>query len=134
DYIEYQNFIAAEKTKHSILDTYIDDFSKYSPKQGESRLRLVFSKLSSQIGKKFKYSNISSHDKSTAISESLTQLTLAKIAHPVYHSACNGIPLGAEINEKFFKVLFLDVGLSATQLGLSFLDLLHQEEIVLQNS
>jgi len=133
-YLEHRDFIAAEKVKHSILDTYVDDFAKYAKRTAETRLRLVFTRLSTQIGKKFKYSNISPHDKSTTIAAALTQLTYAKIAYPVYHSACNGIPLGAEINAKVFKVLFLDVGLCATQLGLSYLDVLHQEEIDLRNS
>ena len=39
------------------------------------------------------------------------------------HSAANAAPLAAEANERRSKVLFLDIGLVSTALGLSILDL-----------
>ncbi len=35
------------------------------------------------------------------------------------HTSGNGLPLGAESNEKFFKILLIDIGLVSVQLGLS---------------
>ena len=46
-------------------------------------------------------------------------LTHAKVCSRILHTAGNGLPLGAESNEKFFKALMLDIGLTAAQLGLS---------------
>ena len=46
-------------------------------------------------------------------------LSLAKICCKVTHAAGNGIPLGAESNEKFQKVILLDIGLVSSQLGLT---------------
>ena len=37
---------------------------------------------------------------------------------PVVHTAANGIPLGAEINDKFIKYIFLDSGLLLRLLGM----------------
>lgn len=133
-YSEKKDFLAVEKIKHSILDTYVDDFSKYATKAEQNRLRALFNKAPNLIGKKFKYSHISPNEKSTLLGHALSQLRLARVVHCVYHSAANGVPLGAEINEKKFKVLFLDVGLVATSLGLSYLDVVDQQEIALINS
>ena len=43
----------------------------------------------------------------------------AKVCSRVAHSAGNGLPLGAESNEKFFKALMVDIGLISVQLGIS---------------
>ena len=42
----------------------------------------------------------------------------AGLIRPVIHTAANGVPLGAETNEKFVKYLFLDSGLLLRLLGL----------------
>ena len=42
----------------------------------------------------------------------LNQLTLARVISKVLRSAANGLPLSAEENDKFFKLLFLDTGAS----------------------
>lgn len=47
---------------------------------------------------------------------------------PVTHTAANDIPLGAEINEKFRKFLFLDVGLMQSSLGIQPMDILITNE------
>lgn len=134
EYVHHQNFMASEKVKHSILNTYVDDFSKYSSGSELERLRNIFIKLPSLIGTKFKYTKIDPDIKSTVIANSLAKLALARVAYCVYHTAANGVPLGVEINEKIFKVLFLDVGLASTRLGLSVLDLQDDQEIFLINS
>lgn len=45
-------------------------------------------------------------------------LTDAGLIKPVVHTAANGVPLGAETNDKFVKYLFLDSGLLLRLLGL----------------
>ena len=45
-------------------------------------------------------------------------MCLARIITKVFHSHANGIPLAAEKNERFFKMMLLDVGLLLTQLSL----------------
>lgn len=121
-YVTQQDFLAIDRIKRSILETYQDDFSKYCKNKEENRIRDVFEKIPLFIGKKIKYSEINPSFKSTLILSALKKLNLSKVIHLVYHSASNGVPLGAEINEKIFKPLFLDVGLLAKQVNLSLLD------------
>ncbi len=127
NYVSNRDFMSVERVKHSILETYQDDFAKYG--SSENMLRSIFEKISGLITKKIKYSEINPHIKSNVVSKNINQLATAKVITKIYHSACNGIPLGAQINEKIFKLIFLDVGLLSTQLGLSYLDLHNIDEL-----
>jgi len=55
------------------------------------------------------------------------------LVNKIHHSSGNGIPLGAEINHRKFKTIFLDVGLMATICGVNFLDLTKAEDVLLVN-
>lgn len=132
-YQQTNNFIEPERIKQIILSTYKDDFAKYTTAITNNHLRLVFAKIAPLIAKQLKYSQISKEERAATIAQALELLRLAKIIYPVYHSACNGIPLGAEINSNFYKLLFLDIGLLTTQLGLTFLDLTAITEVTLIN-
>ena len=132
-YVVQRDFMEVERTKNTILSTYQDDFSKYCKDKEELRLRDVFERISQFISQKVQYSKILPDVRSMYIALALKKLTLAKVIYLVKHSACNGVPLGAEINDKIFKILFLDIGLLSTQLKLSFLDLNAIEELIFVN-
>jgi hypothetical protein len=51
----------------------------------------------------------------------------------VYSTAANGVPLGAEINEKFSKIIFVDVGLCSASLELSLTKITAVEDLTLIN-
>lgn len=53
------------------------------------------------------------------LSKALDLLCLAQVCHRVYHSHAEGLPLGAQIKKNYFKVLFLDFGLSHSMQGLN---------------
>ena len=133
-YLLHHDIQDSEKVKHSILNTYQDDFSKYTTASNQEYIRLVFNKLPLFIGKKIKYSHFSHQVKSRVIADALEKLSLARVVHLIYHSASNGIPLGAEINSKAFKAIFLDVGLLITRLGINLLSLQKVDELTLINS
>ena len=50
------------------------------------------------------------------------------------HSSANGVPLGAEADDRSFKVPFLDVGLLCRSCGLSVLDLERVEDLMMVNA
>ena len=58
---------------------------------------------------------------------------MARVAYKVHHTSANGVPLGAEANDRVFKTLYMDVGLMCTALHISLLDL-GKEELSLVNS
>lgn len=124
----------AIREHENILQTYEDDFSKYRKRIYPLRLRKVFRRLPAIIGRKLKYVNVDPGEKSRDLAESLHLLELARIYYPVRHSSGNGVPLGAEVKERDFKPLFLDVGLVATSLGLNLSSLQMADTILLVNN
>lgn len=121
-----------EAVKQNILATYEDDFSKYRHRVSDLRLRKVFQKIPRLIGEKLKYVHIDPLERAKDLSLALELLCTARVGHRVYHSSSNGVPLGAEINEKFFKLLFLDVGLASSVCGLNRLNF-EKEDVNLVN-
>ena len=116
------SLLAVEAEKQSILETFTDDFGKYAGKADPERLRKVFTRIPLLIGQRLKYVNIDRHDQARNLAHALTLLCRALVLFRVHHTAANGIPLRAEIEEKITKPLFLDVGLMCSACGLNLLD------------
>lgn len=132
-YLKSHSWQKCDSVKHSLLLTFQDDFSKYKRRVDHRRLLLVFKKLPVLAGQKFKYVNVDRGERSKGLAVALDMLCHAKVAYRVFHSSCSGIPLGATVNEKKFKVLFLDVGLMSTATGLNLLDYEKAGDVMMVN-
>lgn len=128
-----ESWEGCDAVKRSILSTYEDDFSKYRKRIPDLRLRKVFHQMPRLVGEKLKFVNIDPLERAKDLSLALDLLCMARVGHRVYHSSANGVPLGAEIDQKFFKLLFLDVGLANSVCGLSRLDFKKSEDLNLVN-
>jgi predicted AAA+ superfamily ATPase len=133
-YIASDNFMSVERSKRSLLLAYQEDFAKYASLAEQDRLRLIFNKIPRMLGEKFKYSHIDPEQKSTLLKTALHHLSLARIVHVVPHTDANGLPLGAEVNEKHFKTYFLDIGLTSSALDLNILSFEENQDFTLVNS
>ena len=133
-YVETGSFYESEIVKESILGTYEDDFNKYASRVNHLLILNLFKKLPMIVGKKFKYVTIDRNERAQNIAKALHMLELAKITYRVKHSACNGVPLGSQVNEKKFKLIFLDVGLMAGACGLNMIDIEHVDDLMMINS
>jgi len=102
----------------SIIDTYREDFPKYIGSRSLSRINSVFNYAARNIGNKVKYSNFASDEQSKTIRKDIELLCQARVLTKVTHSHCSGIPLQADLEEKIYKLLFLDVGLMNAICGL----------------
>lgn len=109
---------------NDILDTYQDDFKKYKTRISPLLLSQTLKSVVLQAGGEFVYAQVSNTADGTSVKEALSLLTLAGLVTPVVHTAANGLPLGAEVNEKFRKFLFLDIGLMQSLLGIQAKDVL----------
>lgn len=122
-FVEENAFPEVTNVHRSIADTYQDDFSKYARKQDLVLMQKVFRQVPRIIGQKVKYSNVSREDKSGKVKTVIDLLVKARICHQVFHSHCSGIPLLSEINENVYKLLFMDVGMTAHLTGLDWIAL-----------
>ena len=110
-----------------------DDFSKYHKRVPESRIREVFASIVEQAGAKFVYSNVVANASLPQIKEALDSLVMAGLAYPVCHTSSNGLPLGAQIDPKKFKMLLYDTGIFQHILGLNIREYLVVEEMDVVN-
>ena len=132
-YLNTNSWQECELIKHSLLSTFQDDFSKYGRRVKHQRLQLLFKKIPLLAGQKFKYVNVDPNERSGDLAKALELLCYARVAYRVHHSSCSGIPLGATIDAKKFKVLFLDVGLMSTATGLNLLDYERAKDVMVVN-
>lgn len=96
-------------------------------------MRLAFP-FQLQLGKKFVCSRVDPEEKDLSLRNGLELLLLARVAHKVQSSYCNGVPLHAQVDEKTFKVFFVDVGLVNAMSGFTLNDLAKLSEITQVNS
>ena len=125
---------AVNQIHFDLLATYRDDFAKYSGRLTIDRLEDVMSSVPRQLGKKFVYKDANSEVGTAPLKQALDLLVKARICHRIVASSANGLPLGAEADEKFSKVIMLDCGLCGASLGLSLHQLTAISEISLINS
>lgn len=122
-YAQSRDFAEVARVQHSIVATYRDDFNKYSQGSLKHRVQLVFDRLPSMVGRKFKYAQVSNEHRAAELDAALQHLCMARVAVRVTHSSSNGVPLGAETNPRVFKTLYMDIGLMCAALHLNVLDL-----------
>lgn len=122
----------AEIIQTSLLNTYRLDFGKYATKIEYKYLQPIFDKIPSLIAENFKYVNVDPEVRSRDIKHALEILQHAGLINIIYHTAASGIPLTAQINERKFKILFLDVGL-ITRAGRLESELLLNNDLLLIN-
>lgn len=114
DYNECMNELS------DIQQSYYDDFPKYKDKINTELLRNTLQSVIVQTGKKFVFSRVPGGFSSDEVKKALSMLSDAGIINKVSHTAANGLPLGAEVNEKFVKYNYLDTGLLLRILDLDF--------------
>jgi uncharacterized protein len=105
--------------QQDLMNTYRDDFAKYRGRIAIEKLDEVFILVPKMLGKKFVFSKINKAYQPGLIKQILNLLEQSRVCHRVFGCSANGVPLAAEIKEKNFKEIFLDVGLCSAALGLS---------------
>ncbi len=110
-WVDGRNYLKCAEIQEDIQQTYFDDFSKYSSKVSPELLRATLQSVISQNGGKFIFTRGLESYKIAEVKEALQMLNRAGLIHEVSMTSANGLPLGAEINPKFKKYIFIDTGL-----------------------
>jgi predicted AAA+ superfamily ATPase len=99
------------EVQSEILDSYRDDFSKYTPRTDPRCLDAVLLSVAKSVGEQLKYTRLNETHTGPTNRKAFDLLTQARIVHKI--AACNpsGLPLGATANPQKFKGVFLDIGL-----------------------
>lgn len=110
-YMQRPDLQDVQTLQASIIATFRNDFGHYSDWANPKHLQLCFDKIPQLIGQKIKYNKIDPDIRSRELKEALKVLEDTSIIHRVQATAATGLPLNAVVNEKKFKLNFIDIGL-----------------------
>lgn len=132
-YCEDGNLLECQNLLSELVLSFRDDFAKYRNKVPSSRIDATFRSIAEQGLGKFVYNRVDTDATTPQIKAAVETLVLAGLVYPVTHSSANGIPLGAEINEKYRRMILLDTGLLQRILDLDISDILSSDEMQVVN-
>ena len=118
-----------QNTLDELTETLYNDFAKYKQRVPAIRLEEVFSAIIAQTGQKFTYANVATSANQLQIKESIELLKMAGLIYTATHSSANGLPLAAETNQRYRKIMILDTGIYQRFLRLDLTNLLLDERI-----
>ncbi len=120
-HVERGHLLEVADVHASIVETYQDDFAKYARQSQLVRMQAVFRHVPANAGNKTKYSSVDSESQARDVKAAIDLLAKAGVIVKVHHSSACGLPLGAAINPKVFKLYFLDIGLMNSICGVRHL-------------
>ncbi len=111
-------FNHAEIAKYQIelLQSYKDDFAKYTGSQTALQLNAFFNGIIGQIGLQFSHKQaneiaLDSSGNNRQLNQALEQFLEARLFYRVLHSGADTILLGGDTKIRISKFLFIDIGL-----------------------
>lgn len=107
-----------QRLQAGLLRTYMDDFSKYATTAKHKYLKEVYTTGPRMVGKRYRYSFVNPNIESKFLKKAIELLGDARLLFKICHASGSGIPLMATVNERKFKIAFLDVGLMQNALGI----------------
>jgi len=109
---ETHDISACGEAQYAIAESYKQDFEKYSKRHEIKYVSLIYEQVPRQLGQVFKFNKISGDYRKRDLMPCFDLLTKALVINPVYHTDGQGLPLGAEIDHRYFKATFVDVALA----------------------
>jgi predicted AAA+ superfamily ATPase len=116
-WVQTKDPLASLKVLQQIAATYRQDFEKYAKKTQVKYLEQLFRQVPHLIGKEFSYREIHSEYRKRELEPALELLERANIIHVIRRASGQGIPIGAGVDFKIFKVIYLDIALCQVILG-----------------
>lgn len=127
------NLLECQDILNELIISFRDDFAKYRRRVPSTRIDAAFLSVAEQGLGKFVYNRVNTEAKTEQIREAVETLILAGLVYPVTHTAANGIPLGAEVNEKYRRMLMCDTGLVQRLLNLDIAGIFSTDDMQVIN-
>ena len=110
-YTESGKIRDAFEVQSDLVNTFRQDFSKYTPLADKHCLNNVLTSVAVNIGRQIKYARLAENFSNPTIKKAFTLLSLAGLFQKVSSVNPPIIPFGASASEKIFKATMLDIGL-----------------------
>jgi len=117
-YVQKNDLLSGEIVLSDLITVLKSDFAKYKNQTSFLLLNEVFDSVMHQTEGKFVYERAVPGTPAITARRALDILIMSGLVHPVTHTAANGIPLGAERNSKFRRIIPCDTGIFLQTLGL----------------
>lgn len=102
---------------HNLIASYRQDIEKYAARHQMECVETLFRQIPYMVAEEFHYKNIHGEFRKRELAPCLDLLCKANVIHKIQHSAGHGIPLGAETNLEWFKLILVDIALCQATLG-----------------
>jgi predicted AAA+ superfamily ATPase len=122
-YAKSKSILEVHKVHESLIRSLEYDFSKYGTSSQRDIMNRLLNYIPKTIGNKFKYVNFDNSIRSNTIRDALHLMKMSRLIHFIHSSKSSDIPLQYGVNEKVFKLVFLDIGLSNHILKLRLTDI-----------
>jgi predicted AAA+ superfamily ATPase len=110
-YVETGSFLEVFGVQSEIIDSYREDFSKYTPRVDVTCLDEVFLCAAKSVGEQLKYTRLGVSYSYQTNHKAFDLLVKARVLHKIPSCDPSGLPLGATANSRKFKACMLDIGL-----------------------
>lgn len=127
DFLINHDILSCQNIQTSLLATYRRDFGKYAPHNMHEYLETVFKNAPNLIGQQIKYVDFNREYRSRDLKNAIELLEKAGVLQRIFSTAASGFPLSSTLNEKKFKLVYLDVGLANRNSKIDIMTLLNQE-------
>lgn len=117
-YVETKSLSHTSEVHARILKGYEDDFQKYAKKSDWGALETVFQRAPHVVGEsRLKYVRLDRDIRGEKLKTAVDLLNKAQVLQKVTSSYAKSLPLRAASQSKFFKLIFLDIGLLHHSMG-----------------
>jgi len=110
-YLQSGNLLSIQSIQANMLETYNKDLGHFAQYADVTMLKTCFERVPMEAGKQIKYNKLEPDARSRELKKALSVLEAINLISRVHCTAAQGLPLAATINEKKFKLNFIDVGL-----------------------
>ena len=129
-YVQTDSVSHVREVLTNLVETYRQDFSKYSPAVDRSCLDDVLLSVARSVGSQVKYSRLSGRFSYHTNHQAFNLLCTARLLNRIPHATPAGLPLSATQSEKVFKALVLDVGLMHALAGMPLAGTFANEDLL----
>ncbi|MBT3198759.1 MAG: ATP-binding protein [Phycisphaerales bacterium] len=116
-YRDSNSFLETFKLQSDILDSYQQDFHKYTPRVSVECLDSVFTQAAKSVGQQLKYTHLDRDHNHKTNRKAFDLLVKAKVIHKIPSCDPSGLPLGGSVGKRF-KACMLDIGLMQRLCGM----------------
>jgi len=128
-FVETGSYIEVANVQTDLIATFRQDFSKYAGRSDKRCLNDVLTSVARKTGEKIKYTQLADGYTNPTIKKAFELLEMARLFTRIRYATPSGFPLSLHASDKYFKTVFLDVGLFSNINGVNTRNILQKKEM-----